>query len=401
MSIIPVDPSLGINRLRDEGYEVAVHHGYLVLSGIPYVTAQREVARGTLVASLNGNMEALSPPCEHQVWFAGKFPCFKSGAPLEGIRNSSERRTLWESFEVQHHLSNKPCGSNGYPDYYSKMTNYIRLISNEARALDPEATPRTFAVYEPVEDDSVFRYHDSASSRADIVGISAKLKVGKVAIVGLGGTGSYVLDFVAKTQACEIHLFDRDEFLQHNAFRSPGAASGDTLRQKLPKVVYYAQIYDAMRKGIVPHPEHLTDDNVHQLAGFDFVFLCVDKGPVRRLVSEYLQAQGIPFVDVGMDLRMVPGESTLFGTCRTTMSTPAQSEHFAGRVPMGGGPADDLYSENIQVVEINALNAAYAVIQWKQHCGFYQNLAGVHHLTYGINAHALIRNDMTSPGAKG
>ena len=53
--------------------------------------------------------------------------------------------------------------------------------------------------------------------------------------MGLGGTGSYVLDLVAKTPVWEIHLFDGDAFLQHNAFRSPGAPSLDELEAQPPK----------------------------------------------------------------------------------------------------------------------------------------------------------------------
>jgi hypothetical protein len=80
-------------------------------------------------------------------------------------------------------------------------------------------------------DDSVFRHIDTASARAHIVAITEKLKVSKIAIVGVGGTGSYVLDHVARTPVREIDLFDRDHFLQHNAFRSPGAPS--RMRRKI------------------------------------------------------------------------------------------------------------------------------------------------------------------------
>ena len=60
----------------------------------------------------------------------------------------------------------------------------------------------------------------------------------RVAIVGLGGTGSYVLDMVAKTPVRQILLFDDDESLQHNAFRSPGTPTLDELL-KAPKKVEY------------------------------------------------------------------------------------------------------------------------------------------------------------------
>ena len=54
----------------------------------------------------------------------------------------------------------------------------------------------------------------------------------KIIILGLGGTGSYILDLVAKTPVKEIHLYDGDTFYQHNAFRSPGAPSSDELRAR-------------------------------------------------------------------------------------------------------------------------------------------------------------------------
>ena len=69
-----------------------------------------------------------------------------------------------------------------------------------------------------------------------IAAVSAKLRRHRIAIVGLGGTGAYVLDLVAKTPVAEIHLYDGDVFLQHNAFRSPGAASVADLRSNLSKV---------------------------------------------------------------------------------------------------------------------------------------------------------------------
>jgi tRNA A37 threonylcarbamoyladenosine dehydratase len=47
-----------------------------------------------------------------------------------------------------------------------------------------------------------------AASRAGITAISARLSMFRIAIVGLGGTGSYVLDLVAKSAVREIHLFD-------------------------------------------------------------------------------------------------------------------------------------------------------------------------------------------------
>ena len=91
---------------------------------------------------------------------------------------------------------------------------------------------------------------------------------------------------------------------------------------------------------------------------------------------------------------MIPEDNSLFGTCRATLSTPEKSDHFDRRAPQGADAGGDIYRTNIQVADMNALNAALAVIKWKQHCGFYQDLAKAHHTTYSINAHSLTRDEM-------
>lgn len=210
----------------------------------------------------------------------------------------------------------------------------------------------------------------------------------KVAFVGLGGTGAYALDLVAKTHVQEIHLFDGDHFLQHNAFRAPRAASLEILRKKPSKVAYYAEIYGQMRRGIIPHEGYLDDTTVEQLLGFDFV--CVDKPSVRKLVSDFLHNQKIPFIDVGMDLELIEDQQCLVGTCRVTLSTPDKSDHFPRHVSTEGNGADDLYRSNIQVADLNSLNATMAVIKWKKYCGFYQDCYKEHQSAYTLNAHQLM-----------
>lgn len=193
---IVLDPD--IQRLQQEGYEVEIQNGHLLVHSVPYVNQQRNVLQGIVVTNLNGNIGKLGAPADHQVWFVGEYPCRHTGQPIEGIRHTSGDFQLWPEFVAQHRFSNKPYGENKYPDYYSKMKNYISIISNEAVALEPTATPCTFKVIVPAKENSVFQYWDSASSRANIMAVSAKLAMNRIAIIGLGGTGSYILDLVAK-----------------------------------------------------------------------------------------------------------------------------------------------------------------------------------------------------------
>ena len=391
----PTVRSPSFQQLFDEGYEVEVRQQHLLVHAVPYVAADRTVKRATLVCTFIESAGELLPPDNHQVWFTGEFPCLASGAQISQIVNENGRQEVFKDCWINHRFSNKPDGVSGFTEHYSKMVHYVTLLSDQARVIDPSADARTGRVIESEEGQSVFKYPDTASARAEIVMVSARLGIPKVAIVGLGGTGSYVLDLVAKTPVGEIHLFDGDEFLQHNAFRAPGAATVTELKQRMPKTRYYQQRYDPMRWGIASHEYNLDQSNVGELAGFDFVFVCVDKGPARAIICGYLQTQGIRFVDVGMSVEIVPESLKLVGTCRYTLSTPTQTEHIKTYVPMMEDSEDALYRKNIQVADMNALNAVLAVMKWKQVYGFYQDDFQSHHGTFSVSAPSLTRDVMT------
>ena len=381
-----INRSADLKQLRDEGYEVEVRANYLLVRSVPYVDAQKQVAFGTLVSELTLAGDMAVRPSNHVIHFAGNHPCTRDGTPIVQISHSSATQQLAPGLVVQHSFSNKP--PNGYANYYEKMTRYIEIISAPAKALDPKADARSFKLIESSGDSSVFRYFDTASSRAGIMAISAKLAPLRIAIVGLGGTGSYVLDLVAKTSVREIHLFDDDLFLQHNAFRAPGAASLDDLRRQFTKVQYLHDLYANIRSGIVPRPVRIDASNVHLLHGFDFVFVCVDKGSVRKLILNALREQPISFVDVGMGVEMT-ADGKLWAICRITAGTKGKVDHLDTRVPMADTDQDAAYTQNIQIVDLNALNAAMAVIKWKKIAGVYEDADQEHHSTYSTNLHLL------------
>lgn len=223
--------------------------------------------------------------------------------------------------------------------------------------------------------------------------VTTKLAIPKVAIVGAGGTGSYILDLVAKTPVREIHLFDGDKFLQHNAFRSPGAPGIEELQQAPNKAAYFAARYAQQRRGIVAHEYYLNASNVGELQGMNFVFLALDKGTPKRLIIETLEALGIPFVDVGMGVTLV--NESLLGVLRITTSTPAKREHVRQkqRIPFSDGDGNNDYDRNIQIADLNALNAALTVMKWKKLCGFYQDLESEHFSAYTIDGNMLTNED--------
>lgn len=381
-----------LQRLVDDGYEVEIVGGHLVLNSVPYVDAQRRVRLGRLVTALALAGDRTVRPATHVATFAGDFPCDTQGRSLSRISAGSARQALGGALVVDHTFSSKP--AQGYADYYELMTTYAAILSGPAEALDPAVSARTHRIVESTDGDAPFEYLDTATSRAGIADVSSKLARNRAVIVGLGGTGSYVLDLLAKTPLCRIDLYDGDVFLQHNAFRGPGAPSIDDLRRRPMKVDHWKAVYSRMHRGIEPHPVYVTEANIGELEGADIVFLCMDAGEAKVAIIRGLEAMGVHFIDVGMGLELVDG--SLLGQLRVTTSTPAKRDHvWAGqRVPMTGAGNDNVYARNIQVADLNALNACLAVIRWKKLVGFYVDLEGEHHSVYALDGNQLLNEEV-------
>jgi hypothetical protein len=393
MSQRPIDRSPDLKRLRDEGFNILVRDGYLLMHDVPYVNGAREIKRGVIVAALNLTNDIAGTPPDHTALFAGDYPCHETGATMERIRHLDSAVVVGD-VTTSYSFSAKPKPNDNDPDYYVKMTRYAQILSAPAMAIDPEITARTYPVYRNDEevDDSVFLYADTASSRANIVAVTNKLKLDRIDVLGAGGTGGYIIDLVAKAPVRELHIWDGDVFDQHNAFRAPGAPSGEKLEERLKKVDYYSEIYGKMRRGIVPHAEYVTNDNAAGLQGSQFVFVCIE-GPSKRPVIERLEALDIPFVDVGMGIYETGG--SLGGILRVTTSTPAKRDHVRakGRITFVGADDVNEYDKNIQIADLNAFNAALAVIKWKKLFGFYLDQEGEHFSTYTIGGNDIINED--------
>jgi hypothetical protein len=386
-----IDRSPDLKKLRDEGYDTEIRSNFLLVKDVPYVTGQGEVKRGILVSELTMAGDCTTTPSDHVVDFCGEMPCDNGGRPLSRIIIASGDRSLAENLIVQHKFSSKPVPPARFTDYYEKMTAYVAMLEGYAQALEPTATAKTFPVITTDEDQSVFKYLDTATSRAGIGVAAKKLNLLRVALVGLGGTGSYILDLVAKTAVGEIHLFDKDVFLTHNAFRAPGAPSLEDLNRKPFKVSYLWQRYSEMRRGIFAHEYNIDATNITELADMDFVFLSIDPGDVKRLIVESLEKFDKPFIDAGIGVDLV--DDSLSAIVRVTTSSPAKRDHFRTRVSMAEPSAAAEYDQNIQIADLNALNAALAVIRWKKYYGFYLDFQHEGHSTYTLDCNALTSED--------
>ncbi len=378
-------------KLVEAGYEVEIRAGYLILHSIPYVTSQRQVKYGKLVSSITVNDQEIGRPDDHTVFFQGECPCNDAGEMIKAIWNSSQRLELSKDLYVDHYFSAKPDSGN-YQNFYDKMTHYAQVITQFARKIDPKVTAQPGRLTLTEDPNDPFAYMDTASSRVGITRMNETLADDRIGIVGLGGTGSYILDYVSKTRVAEIHLFDGDVFQQHNAFRAPGATTKEEINSKWNKAKLYANKYSKIRRGIVAYTEFVnqsTGKKIKELK-LDFIFISIDDDQTKQWLFPTLQAENIAFVDVGMGIQRE--DEKLLGIIRTSISTPQggyykpQMEKIkAGNGQQGGGE----YERNIQLVELNALNAALAVIRWKKYRGFYLDLEGELQSTYTLDGNHL------------
>ncbi|GAA1069513.1 ThiF family adenylyltransferase [Mycobacterium cookii] len=379
MSTAPLGPDADLRRLLDDGHDISVIDGHLVVKRVPYVTTDKVVAYGFLAYPVTVSGDSIVSGTDHRIWFGGSAPCNEVGNPFAFA--NAETLTISPDLTANFMLSSKP-GPQGYPSEYEKVTAYVRMLTHPAMALDAAVTATPGAAWQQVEGDLPFRYRDTATTRAGLSVIAQVFLGQRIVIIGLGGTGAYILDQVAKTPVASILLVDGDVFDNHNAFRAPGAPTLEQLRERPAKVTYFADVYGRMHTGIDSEQTYLDDDNLNLLDDATFVFVAMDDATMKPAIATHLLERNIPFIDVGMGIEEI--DSKLSGLLRMVFAGPdANVEDALARIPKPAEERDD-YGRNIQVADLNALNAVLAIGRWKRHLGFYADATSEDFATYSM-----------------
>lgn len=369
-----------IERLLKKGYALSIDSNHLVIRDIPYLDNNGELNIGAIVSILNSIDQYKVGMVDHQIYFCGSHPHELSGVPIRNLGGGPVQLKLTsDDLIVQRSFSNKP-PSGKFEDWFDKIESYVTIISGPAMNKF-DVHPYTFRVVAE-NSNSVFKFRDTLTSRAEIGDLSAKLEEDTVAIIGLGGTGAYLLDFIVKTPVKEIRGFDLDWYHVHNAFRSPGKLIADELGKRKSEV--YKQRYDGFRHNINIHTKYITSDSEEDLLGVTFAFVCVDSGTARTEIFELLIKLKIPFIDVGMGLDR--DKELISGTLRTTSFSKESAQEIVNKrlAPLSDIP-DDVYKNNIQISELNALNACLGIIKYKQLRGFYVDDNSYYHTLFNID----------------
>src|SRR5215216_3722421 len=109
MSLQLINHSPDLKRLRDEGYEIEVYGGYLIIHHIPYLNSKVEIKYGTLVSVLDlTNPTTTAKPQVHTLYFEGEAPCNMDGTVITPIQHSNVNMLIREGIVVNQMFSNRP-----------------------------------------------------------------------------------------------------------------------------------------------------------------------------------------------------------------------------------------------------------------------------------------------------
>lgn len=376
-----------IKQLVDRGYALAVDSNYLVVRDVPYLNERGELQWGAIVTKLVFPVDKVRVIQEdHQILFAGSHPHSLDGTPIQNLGGGASQLALTDACKdvvVQRSFSNKPTETGKFSNFFEKIESYVAQISGPAMQRYG-VTPYTFRAVEEegvTQSSLIFKVRDTLTSRAEISDLAAKFVDDDVAVIGLGGTGAYLLDFLVKSQVPSIRGFDPDLFYVHNAFRSPGAIHDREFGG--PKADIYTSRYESFRNGLKIKRKFIDESSSDDLTGVTFAFVCVDKGSSRAGIFALLLSMQIPFIDVGMGLSRQGGP--LAGMLRATYYSKQGGEDVRRmKLADESDDPDDVYRTNIQIGELNSLNACLAVIKFKQLRGFYVDAGSPFHLLFDI-----------------
>jgi hypothetical protein len=156
------------------------------------------------------------------------------------------------------------------------------------------------AIQPPSSDEAFLRTRQAFGPGT--VSLLARMRVG---VVGCSGTGSWVVEMLARLGVGELVLVDPDVVERKNLNRIIESTGADA-RDAVPKVMVFERAIKQMDLGTVVVPlraDILRREVVDTLADCDFLFGCVDSADGRDALNRIAAFYLIPYVDVGVHLQ--------------------------------------------------------------------------------------------------
>ena len=175
-----------------------------------------------------------------------------------------------------------------------EFIDVVVVVDDEVRFYNRTSTSTT------ITDDVYLR-----TKQAFGEGTTSILKGLRIGVVGCSGTGSWVVEMLARLGAGEIVLVDPDKVERKNLNRIINSTSDDAAQGR-PKVDVLARAIKALDIGTEtrPFPDSLLSrETVYALAECDFLFGCVDSADGRDVLNRIAAFYLVPYIDVGVHLQ--------------------------------------------------------------------------------------------------
>jgi molybdopterin/thiamine biosynthesis adenylyltransferase len=129
----------------------------------------------------------------------------------------------------------------------------------------------------------------------------ARISAARVAVVGLGGTGSHIAQQLAYLGTRYFVLFDADHVSRTSLNRLIGATEADVGEWKV-RVAEREILRHSPRPAIHAVPDtFLTESGAAALRECDAIFAGVDSGAARLLLAEFARTYRKPYIDTAAD----------------------------------------------------------------------------------------------------
>ena len=376
MSPTPTNHETQLVEVLRAGFNCYVEDDTLTVGPIPYRLSNGGIGHGSLICHLNRSGTDIAPPNDHTVaWIGDEVPHHRNGRPMARLIIDQSRNT-WSNGSTSICVMSRR-GPKPYPNYGQKMLTYTRLIAKEAVTEWRASSSGVISV----NDANYLVDHETGLNRARVGHLNALLATEKIAVIGAGGTGAHIVDLVSKSNVQQIDIFDPDYVSNHTQLRWPGIVERPVVEEKTNKAEYLATHYARRtNRNIRGYPFAIEKKTLTYLKETTMIFVAIDNGLARREILTGLADEGLNFIDCGIDLQSDNGPLTAsvrIVRCHTEQS-PEKRLELATLAPGGANVADEdnPYAQNIQTGEMNSLNAALAVIAWKQGIGFYRDAYG-------------------------
>lgn len=148
------------------------------------------------------------------------------------------------------------------------------------------------------------------------------LALSRVAVVGLGGGGSHIVQQLGHLGVGRIVVYDGDRVEESNLNRLVGATERDVELGTLKTEVAARTVEHINSKASVTTVDRRWQEEHEPLRSCNVVFGCVDRFDERRQLEAYCRRFLVPYIDIGMDVHELEDRHAIAG--QVILSMPGE-----------------------------------------------------------------------------